>query len=213
MFPILQIGPLAIQTPGLILIAGIWLGLTLAERHASRYQLETELIDNLVLTSMIGGILGARLGYVIQYPSAFFANPISIISLNPGLLDLWTGLATALIVAFAFGQRKRMDFWPTLDALTPGLAVFAVALGFSHLASGSAFGMPADVPWAFHLWGENRHPSQVYEILAAISILVLFWPEKGVLFNQSHKLTRAVLSQFHCGLGCCEALPGSLPWG
>lgn len=184
MFPILQIGPLAIQTPGLILIAGIWLGLTLAEHHAARFQIKSELIDNLVLTSMVAGILGARLGYVIRYPNAFFTNPFSAISLNPGLLDFWAGLASALIVAFAFRQRKRMAFWPTLDALTPGLAVLAVALGFSHLASGSAFGMQADVRWAIQLWGENRHPSQIYEILAAVAILVLYWPGKSVLVNR-----------------------------
>lgn len=184
MFPVLQVGPLAIQTAGLILIAGIWLGLNLAERHAHRYDLAAESLDNLVLISLIGGILGARLGYVIRYPSIFFESPFSILSLNPGLLDLWTGLAVAAIAAFIFGQRKQMPFWATLDALTPGIAVAAVALGVSHLASGAAFGMPADVPWAISLWGANRHPSQVYEILAASLILVLFWPGKGPVFTR-----------------------------
>jgi phosphatidylglycerol---prolipoprotein diacylglyceryl transferase len=184
MFPVLQIGPLAIQTPGLILIAGLWLSLSLAERYAPRFGLKPETLDSLVLTSLIGGLIGARLGYVIQYPAAFFGNPISILSLNPGLLDPWTGLAAALILAFIFGQRKQLPFWPTLDALTPGLAVLAVASGFSHLASGAAFGMPAEIPWAVTLWGAERHPSQVYEIMAAVIILALYWPEKGPFFKK-----------------------------
>lgn len=184
MFPVLQLGPLAIQTPGLILLAGLWLGLTLAERHAPRVGIKAETVDSLVLTSMVGGVIGARLGYIIQYPSAFFDNPISILSLNPGLLDPLTGLTVAALVALVFGQRKHLAFWPTLDALTPGIAVVAVALGFSHLASGSAFGMPADVPWAISLWGVNRHPSQIYEILAASIILISLWPVKGPLFEK-----------------------------
>jgi prolipoprotein diacylglyceryltransferase len=184
MYPVLQIGPLAIQTPGLILIAGLWLSLSLAERHAPRFGLKAETLDSLILTSLIGGIVGARLGYVIQYPAAFFGNPISFISLNPGLLDPWTGLSAALILAFILGQRKRLPFWPTLDALTPGLAVLAMAWGFSNLASGAAFGMPAEIPWAISLWGTERHPSQVYEILAATIMLALFWPGNGVLYKK-----------------------------
>jgi phosphatidylglycerol:prolipoprotein diacylglycerol transferase len=183
MLPVLQIGPLAIQTPGLILIAGLWISLSLAERNAPRFGLSAETLDSLVLSSLIAGIASARLGYVIQYPAAFFGNPISILSPNPGLLDPWTGLAGALIVAYSFGQRKRLPFWPTLDSLTPGLAVLAVAVGLSHLASGAAFGMPSELPWAISLWGADRHPSQVYEILAAISILGLFWPGKSAIFK------------------------------
>ncbi len=33
MYPILQIGPLAIQLPGLLLLAGLWIGTLVAERE------------------------------------------------------------------------------------------------------------------------------------------------------------------------------------
>jgi phosphatidylglycerol:prolipoprotein diacylglycerol transferase len=48
-----------------------------------------------------------------------------------------------------------------------------VAVGFAHLASGDAFGSPTAVPWAVDLWGAQRHPSQVYEIVAAAGILAV----------------------------------------
>jgi len=41
----------------------------------------------------------------------------------------------------------------TLDALTPALAVLAVAISLSHLASGAAFGKPTGLPWGIELWG------------------------------------------------------------
>jgi len=40
MLPILNIGPLAIQTPGLIILFGTWLGFFLAERQAGRREPE-----------------------------------------------------------------------------------------------------------------------------------------------------------------------------
>jgi prolipoprotein diacylglyceryltransferase len=48
-----------------------------------------------------------------------------------------------------------------------------VAMGVSHLLSGDAFGSPADLPWSIYLWNEYRHPSQVYEILTAVVILII----------------------------------------
>lgn len=176
MLPILQIGPLAIQTPGLILLLGLWLALSLSERAASRSGLNPNQLYNLVLLGLLGGVVGARLGYVLRYPEAFSASPASILSPNPGLLDAWGGIAGALLLGLIYGQRKGLQIWPTLDALTPGLAMLGVAVGFSHLASGAAFGSPTSLPWGIELWGAIRHPAQVYEIIAAGLILLILTP-------------------------------------
>jgi prolipoprotein diacylglyceryltransferase len=47
-----------------------------------------------------------------------------------------------------------------------------IAIGLSDLASGNAFGEPAHLPWSIFLWGEWRQPSQVYETLGAIAVLL-----------------------------------------
>jgi prolipoprotein diacylglyceryltransferase len=176
MLPILQIGPLAIQTPGLILLGGLWLGLSLSERHARRYKADPGALYNLIFILLIAGILGARLAYVARYPQAFLANPISLVSLNPGLLDPGGGAAAAFIAGLIFGQRKAMPFWSTLDALTPALAVLGAAIPLANLASGAAFGAPTSLPWAIELWGAERHPTQIYQAIAAGFILWYLWP-------------------------------------
>jgi phosphatidylglycerol---prolipoprotein diacylglyceryl transferase len=176
MLPMLNIGPLAVQTPGLVLLAGLWIGLTLAERHAHKRGLDPNHLYNLVLICLVVGILGGRVLYAAQYPQAFLANPLSLISLNPGLFDPLAGGAAGLIAGLIYGNRKRLPFWGTLDALTPLFGVMAIAVALSNLASGAAFGAPADLPWAIELWGASRHPSQVYETLAAALILVAVWP-------------------------------------
>jgi phosphatidylglycerol---prolipoprotein diacylglyceryl transferase len=172
MLPILQVGPLALQTPGLILLLGIWIGLWLAERYASRRGQDASSLYNLVLAGILFGLAGGRLFYVLSYPEAFLASPRSIISINPGLFDIWGGLLSGLLAALVYGGRKKLPFWSTLDALTPGLAVFAVAIHLANLASGNGFGSPTQLPWAIELWGAQRHPTQVYESLAAAMILV-----------------------------------------
>jgi len=197
MLPVLQIGPLALQTPGLILLLGVWLGLTLVERGAVHRRPAAEALYNLALTVLVAGVVGARLAYAARYPEAFLASPASLISLNPGLLDMSGGVAVGLIAGLIYGQRKGMPLSETLGALTPGLAVIMIALALADLASGNAFGAPSDLPWAIELWGARRHPSQIYAALAAGGILWYLWQRRkqpsapGTLFLQFVALSAA----------------------
>ncbi len=86
MFPIFQIGPAALQVPGLVLLAGLWIGLTLSERRARRRGEDRGHLYNLVFISLITGVIGARLSYAATYPNAFTTDPRSLVSLNPGFV-------------------------------------------------------------------------------------------------------------------------------
>lgn len=180
MYPSLQIGSLSIQIPGLIMLLGLWLGLSLAEKRAPRRGISPGLLYNLVFLTLIASIVGARLFFVARYPEAFLSSPFSLLSISPELLDPLAGLTTGLLAALVYSQRKRASLWPVLDTLTPLLAVLGVAVGVAHLAAGSAFGAPTSLPWAIELWGSWRHPTQVYETVVAVLILV------AVLYFDSH---------------------------
>lgn len=218
MLPVIQIGPLALQAPGLALLLGIWLGLSLAEKHAARHGVSPSKLYNLVFIALIAGLIGARLVYALRYPEAFLASPLSIFSLNPGLLDGLGGAVIGAIAALAYAQRSKLPLWPTLDALTPGLAVFMIGLGAAHFAAGTAFGAPTTLPWGVHLWGETRHPSQLYEILAAALILALLWPGKerlamplpGHYFLNFAALSAAARLLLEAWRGDSALLPGGL---
>ncbi|GAB4579699.1 MAG: prolipoprotein diacylglyceryl transferase [Anaerolineales bacterium] len=194
MLPILQLGPLAIQTPGLILLLGLWLGLTFAEKNAHRQNIHPDIVYNLAFTVLVAGVIGARLAYAARFPSAFVTSPVSLISLNPGLLDPVGGVAMGLLAALLFGQRKNLPFWPTLDALTPVLIGLSIAFALANLASGNAFGSETSLPWGIELWGAKRHPAQLYEALAAFGILILLRPGKGWLARRLSILGSSFLS-------------------
>jgi phosphatidylglycerol:prolipoprotein diacylglycerol transferase len=172
MFPILQIGSLALRLPGLILLVGVWIGISMLDREAKRHELPASLLNNMVFFSLLIGIVGARLGYALRFLNIYLSEPLDLLSLNPNTLAPFDGLVAALLVAFVYGQRKRLALIPTLDALTPGLALIAVFVSVAHLSSGDAFGAPTSVPWAIELWGAKRHPAQVYEIILSLLILV-----------------------------------------
>lgn len=180
MLPVLQIGPAAVQLPGLLLLAGVWIGSLLAERQARRLGLPGEALERLILVALVSGVVAARLGYAARFPEVYLSRPIGLLALTPFTLAADVGAAGGLIAAWIVAQRRRLPLWPTLDALTPGMAAFAVCLALAHLASGEAFGAPAQVPWAIELWGARRHPTQAYELLAsALTLLLLLRLQPG----------------------------------
>jgi phosphatidylglycerol---prolipoprotein diacylglyceryl transferase len=171
MLPILKIGSLALPVAPLSLLIGLWLGLSLAEKFASKRGVSVDVPYNLTFAGLVAGLIGARLGTIFQYPNAFIESPLSLFSLNPGLFDPFTGSVAGLIGLLVYGQRAKLRFWNTLDTLTPLLAVMAIGFAVGHIASGEAFGAETSLPWGINLWGATRHPTQFYELMAAVLTL------------------------------------------
>lgn len=175
MYPLLQLGPVAIQVPGLILVLATWLGLSLSEKEAVRQKRPPEPLFGLVMTGVISGILGAKLWYVGHYLDTYLADPLGIFSVNGNTFDAMAGMVIGAMAGIIYSYRKKLPLRATLDLLTPGLAMFSVGLGLSHLASGDAFGAVTKVPWAIDLWDAQRHPTQIYEIILALIVLGSIW--------------------------------------
>jgi phosphatidylglycerol---prolipoprotein diacylglyceryl transferase len=187
MLPVLNIGPLAMPAPELILMLGFWLALELTEKQAARFRVNATLLYNLMLIAALAGLIGARLFYAARAPAAFFNSPLNLLALTPQMLDPVGGAVTAAAAALIYGRVKRMAFWPALDALVTLLSVMAVVIGLANFASGNAFGAPSQVPWAINLWGEMRHPTQVYQTLAALLIAAAVWPGSRIArYTQSN---------------------------
>ena len=176
MMPILHVGPLALPLPELLVIFGLWLGLNLSEKYASKFGLLPQYVFSLTLWAMGTGIVVSRLSYIARYPEAFIENWADIFSRNLGLFDPVSGIVAAFIAMLVYAQHKRLSIFSVLDALTPAILILQVALALSTVASGKAYGSPTQLPWGVELWGQVRHPTQIYMLVASLLILYLFWP-------------------------------------
>jgi prolipoprotein diacylglyceryltransferase len=170
MFPVIHLGPLTIQARGLILLAAFWLAAEAAERGARRLGIRGDVVYSLAFIAAAAGLIGARLGYVLEHWSAYQTDLGAIAALNFNTLSPLAGVATGLIAAYLYARRKGVANRKLLDALTPGFIVFAGGLALADLASGDAYGSPSSLPWAIELWGAARHPAQAYQLIAVIVI-------------------------------------------
>jgi len=174
MFPFLRIGPFLIQTSGLALLAGLWVATTLTEKEALHLKLNATAILNMIFYGLIGGLLDARLIYAVQHLNIYLASPLSLFSLNTSTLTPLGGLISGLVIASLFGRRQKLPLRPTLDALVPGFVMMMIAIGIANFLNGNAYGSPWRPPWAIRLWDEYRHPTQIYETIAALIIFILW---------------------------------------
>ena len=163
----------------ILLVAAGWAGLALAEKRAQQSAISEKTLDTLVGAAAVAFVIGGRLLYAAEHLSAFAGSPLSILSLNTSALDIWAGLATAVVVAAVLMQRKGLPSWRTLDVLAPLLAALAIGVALSHLETGAAFGKETGLAWAINEWGAERHPTQLYELIAAVAALAIVWYQGG----------------------------------
>ena len=175
MLPTLTIGPVTLPVSPLLTIASFWIGLWVAARAGKRLGIDENVIFNAGFYGAVAGLIGARVWYVIEYWPFYRDRPGDIFAPNFNTLALLEGILTGLVVAAIYLQRKRVPGAALLDALAPGLAAFAVGLSLANLASGVAYGEPANLPWAVELWDERRHPTQIYDFALSLGILLVTW--------------------------------------
>jgi len=178
----------------ILVLAALWLGLSLAEKRSSRHGIPKELLSNLVYYSLLGYVLGGRLLFVLEHLDVFVKSPLNSLSPNIDLFDPLGALAAAILVGLIYGQRQKLLLWPTLDAMTPFFAVVAIGLHLSHLAAGTAFGSPTNLPWGIELWNATRHPTQIYELMASLLIFIGLWFRKPGSFPGSDFLLFTALT-------------------
>ena len=159
----------------ILFVIAAWIGLSLAEKRAERHGVSKNDLNSLTFYGLIAFIIGGRLSFALQNIPAFAKSPLGIFSINPDLFEPFGAVSVAFITLLIFGQRHHLSIWSSFDALTLFFVILTAGIGLSHLAAGTAFGNPTNLPWGINLWNATRHPTQIYEMLASLFIFALLW--------------------------------------
>ena len=175
MFPIIQVGPIAIQSSWLILLVSFYLATVIVEKVAKTENLDEGKVDNVILFSAAAGLLGARFGFVLQHLDLFANNWGSVFSLNDSMLDLPSGLLFAIITGAVLLRKYNIPGLNFLDTISWGACLFFTGVLLSAFASGNNPGTTTTLPWGIEFAGDVRHPVQIYEIALIAVLLAVLW--------------------------------------
>ncbi len=153
---------LTIKGYGLMLVIGFLLAVHVIRRLSKNITPDPQMITNASLYSLVAGVIGARVFYVLHHPESFKDNPLSVFYVWQGGLELLGGVIAALTVIILYIRYHKLPARQYLDILAIGLML---ALCFGRMGcflNGCCFGKPADVPWAVRFpYGSFAYTSQV----------------------------------------------------
>lgn len=168
---------------GLMVALGMLAGILAARLEIRRKGLDTEKFYDIVLYSVIIGVVGARLFYIaINDVSYYLQNPMKIIMINEGGSSIFGGILGAAIFAFLYSRKQKINFLEYADALAPGI-ILGQAVG---RVGCDIFGkgMAQPMPWGISRQGQILHPAQVYEFLLDYLVFYIIWRKrKSVRYN------------------------------
>ena len=147
----------AISPHGLFIAIGFMVGAWLFGKLAMRRGISNDAVNSVVFWSLIGAIVGARVGYVIAHVSEF-SSPVQWLLIWKGGISLLGGIAGATI-ANAFNIRRfGLRFFQVADALAAPLAL-GIAIGrIGDLIIGDHLGKPTSWLLAWRYEGGTLAP-------------------------------------------------------
>ncbi|MBF0428163.1 MAG: prolipoprotein diacylglyceryl transferase [Magnetococcales bacterium] len=179
---LLHIGPLAIRWYGLMYTLTFVLGWFLLRIQVKRQSLgiSSDALADLVMNTVLGVILGGRLGYILFYQFDYYlSNPMAMLRVWEGGMSFHGGLLGVLIAGYLFARQHQLSFLVLGDLLAVVTPVGLFLGRIGNFINGELWGRTTTLPWGVVFPGggaEPRHPSQLYEAgLEGFFLFVLLW--------------------------------------
>jgi len=184
---LLEIGPFVLAWHGLLTVVAIVVAVWITQVGLRERRVALQGFDSFVLWSIAGGIIGARVLYLIDHAGYFIDNPGEALKINEGGLAIWGAVIGGFIAVAVICWLRKYPFLKIIDSIAPGLIV-AQGIGRIGCAiNGDAWGAKTDWPFAFvytnpdalipnRLLNEPTHPYPVYDMIMAALIFAVIWP-------------------------------------
>jgi phosphatidylglycerol:prolipoprotein diacylglycerol transferase len=190
----IQIGPIAIHWYGLAYIVGIFIGIAIIKKLDEKYQyfLKPEFIDSFIFYTILGIILGGRIGYITFYNLPYYINNLSeIIQIWNGGMSFHGALIGLTISTYLFTKKYSLKFFAIADYIA-FVSPIGIFLGrITNFINNELVGRETDWEFGIQRYGETtvRHASQLYEAfgegLLLISIFIFLEKKYKILSKNS----------------------------
>lgn len=173
------------------------------------------------LCALVGGLVGARLGFVITHLDYYLTRPVESLWFWQGGLSWAVGAAGALIGLAIYASTSHQSIWLLADTLAVPAAVVALVSWTGCLFDGCAYGRRTDLglftpasPDQFG-WISPRWPTQIVGMVTSIAALLLatWLQSQRITSGLAAALVMACISASALGLAFARADPVPMLWG
>jgi phosphatidylglycerol---prolipoprotein diacylglyceryl transferase len=184
---------LRVHSFSLMLLLACVGALHLAAWRARRERIDPDAVHGMALWLFVGGMIGARVLYLVQNPEQFH-EAADLVRIWRGGIVFYGCILGGLVGSLLYWARRPFPFWAMADAVAPALAL-GIAVGrLGCFLNGCCYGALCERPWAVRfpaetppwvrhveaglipLWAPRSlavHPKQLYAALAGLALLGL----------------------------------------
>ena len=143
---------------GLLIGLGLVLAIIYAFCRCKKFGVDPDKMTDVVLLGTVGGILGARVYYVIfawdQYKGRSFLDMINI---TEGGLAIYGGIIGGLGIGYLACKWRRVKPLPMLDLASLGFLIGQGIGRWGNFMNQEAFGTNTSLPWGMYSLGTNSY--------------------------------------------------------
>lgn len=171
MWPILlKLGPLPINTFGVILVIAFLTGTWYITRDAGRQGLNTEQIQNLCWLVLGAIVIGGRVMFIITTPEPYLENPLRIFAIWEGGLVYYGGFLGTVGTVMYVAWQNNWPIWKLTDLFTVG-GMLGLGIGrFSCFFAGDDHGRVLSGTLALSESGQPLRDASGYLVARAAEI-------------------------------------------
>ena len=186
---------------GLLYLAGFLIAAYLLPR-LQRYRkldLSRDTWAALLSWSVVGVIIGGRLGYVFFYePSYFLVHPLQMFAVWQGGMSFHGGLIGVILVLLFWSRAQKIPLLALADIVVIPVAI-GLALGrLGNFINQELYGTLTTLPWGMEFPGAEglRHPAQLYAVIKDLLLAaVCFW-HLGITRNMPNRRSGCTAAAF-----------------
>jgi phosphatidylglycerol---prolipoprotein diacylglyceryl transferase len=206
-----RIGSFEVPAYGVMIIVGFLAGIWLAAKRAPRYGFEPSKIYDVGFWTLLAGIIGARIVFILQVPQ-FWERWRDFMTLRFDGLTSFGGLGFGIAALGIWAWRTKSSFIKLLDLLLPGFVLGHIIGRIGCLLNGCCHGRvcAVDATWCVAVpHSEALHfPAQAVDSAMNVPVLfALLWFERrrpgigqvSALFFILHGATRFIYEIFRAG--------------
>ena len=192
---IFEIGSFNLTWHSLFTVASVALAVYLIDLWGKREGLREGVVTSTAVWAIIGGIVGARLVFVIDNWDFFSDNPDEIFAIWEGGVAVYGAISGGVVGGAAYAAWKQFPVRYMLDLSAPAL-ILTQGLGrIGDIINGEHCSTPTDLPWGVaYTHSESpgllvcgstisnpTHPAVAYELLADLLLFGVLWILRGRL--------------------------------
>ena len=181
---LVHLGPIAISWYGLAIAAALFVGFRIAVSEARGRGINTDLVADLVIWVIVGGLVGARLLHVIDRWSSYAEDPMRILMIQNGGLAIEGAILGGTLAGIIGARHLGLPVFRLSDAVAPAI-VLGQAIGrLGCLVTGDALGPATDGSWGVRYinpgamapeLGTAYQPTFLYEAAWDVLLFAVLW--------------------------------------